>query len=71
MPLSSVVEQRIQTGQATQHDAQWLQFLSELFANTPIAALVLHGMESDHARRLIDLLALAPRTLAEVPENAP
>ena len=59
------IEQRIFHGQSTRVDAEWLSLFSELLESVEISDLAECGMSMDAARRLVGLLALAPRLAEE------
>jgi hypothetical protein len=59
----TAIESRILSGAADNTDVQWLEFLGGIFRGVSVSGLVNHGMPASDARRLVNVLALADRTI--------
>jgi hypothetical protein len=55
------IEERVFAGEHSPSDAQWIAFLSEIFADVSLAEFIGRGLSASDARRLLALLALNAR----------
>ena len=58
------IEMRLFSGRTDPADTEWLAFLDEIFRDVSLSGFAQHGMSTDDARRLVNLLALTRRLQA-------
>ena len=57
----TAIETRVFSGNNAPADAEWLEFLDEIFRDVTLSGFAKHGMSTDDTRRLVNLLAMARR----------